>query len=1056
MDNMTESRYKSEIEESVRRLSRQLIDRLCDIPEDSGNYRRAQEYVGHSLQHHSFLSPLHVDVAACYSNVVEKLTVNSQVWKAQRLDALYNKFLKRKLVNPKGVVDLNVRLLDLLLKLSVAPLESEYIPPKVFEQASEVERVPGEEIGKEIAYSESDEGSELSEESENGSIVEDDKLLSPIVPKSAQAHANSIKEVNASQHVSKNLEHERVRELLGTQVILGALPTNPLEQIMSMPLIEETKKLPQDEFIPKRTERKPYPRRQDMMESKLRKVNALLGCRTFKKIQDDVLTMSLNSDYLKQEPAVVGKPLSPYAVVEESYLVSSVLVMLMGCDTNLFVWNARERTYSMENTGIRLLNVSNGCLLEVLREIMNFASSLNYVRQEISNSSQLDSQVVQGFTSAIDSEFSAVESEIIRIHEVFLYQRGLVHCSQLVVDGEHAIWHPVTLQYLLDWIRRESVELSEYRKLLSLLQEQETAAISTRVCALLDNLFELVMKSSMHGASRVFGDNGRLWRVLISSLEPYVRILAQWVTKGQLTEDKHGEFFIKHNTALKNESDTFKEWTSMFALQLDGNRVALPGVLAAEAEHIVRFGKTVKVLEFWKRRNLFSGVELQQSDLAKEIVGRLKAKTAEDKRSEVRFSRERTSACLELAREKGAGQFVETSPDVSYYANAEFSPAIVKASALAYSSSNFGRPKAQREVNAFAEEVNSAPYQFAENCLAGLMTLQLTPTTDASIEDIEIAHPEHFASPSKTEGREISPPARAADGIYRTSVEKYDCEALMQYYAGVERAKTAGLAPLARNVVDDAILSPLAESFKATGESFTKYVNGDWRLKMHLEEWQSIYLMLNGHAIQTFLVFLLERIASDSPLDLFENLHEWNNSLRECIGVKKDIANNFSFIDKAKAGKGKAYKGAVKNRQTNILLTERIFLKYTSEFPLNIVMCEEAEEKYNRIFQWLLKIKRAGNALQNLKEWRQLSADLPSLSYNRLVHQFQLFEREVGHFTKVLESFVYTRAVVPHATAVVAEMLQAKDFDSLVSHHLKRLQKIIDISLCDVLFVRDV
>jgi len=181
---MTESRYKSGIEKNVSRLVGQLISGMCGISESSMNYKRAEEFVIYNLQNHSYLNPLYVDVTTNYSNIVEKLRINSQIWKAERLHTLYNKFLKRKLVNPKGVVDLNVRILDLLLKLSTAPLESEYILPKAFERVNELQPIIAEEPEEEVKYSEvSDKSSELSEESYNEDPIEEDKMPSPIAPK---------------------------------------------------------------------------------------------------------------------------------------------------------------------------------------------------------------------------------------------------------------------------------------------------------------------------------------------------------------------------------------------------------------------------------------------------------------------------------------------------------------------------------------------------------------------------------------------------------------------------------------------------------------------------------------------------------------------------------------------------------------------------------------------------------------------------------------------------------------------------------------------------------
>ncbi len=138
---MAESRYKKGVEYDIYRLTNPLIRSLCNLSETSVNYKRAEEFILSNLKYHTFLEPLHADVSTTYASIIEKLKINSQTQKADRLQELFTKFLKMKLLNPKGVIDLNVRLLDLLLKLSTAPLESTYMPPKAFRKPHEPEIV---------------------------------------------------------------------------------------------------------------------------------------------------------------------------------------------------------------------------------------------------------------------------------------------------------------------------------------------------------------------------------------------------------------------------------------------------------------------------------------------------------------------------------------------------------------------------------------------------------------------------------------------------------------------------------------------------------------------------------------------------------------------------------------------------------------------------------------------------------------------------------------------------------------------------------------------------
>lgn len=181
---MTESKYKSDIEYNVYRLTGSLIKAVCDISESSVNYKRAEEFVQSNLQFHTYLNPLYVDVSTTYSNIIEKLRVNSQTRKAQRLEELYKKFMNMKLQNPKGITDLNIRLLDLFLKLSIAPLDSDYMPPKLFERKERFESAIIEESDKdrleEYSDSEKDSEEDISHESLSGDSDEEFKIPQPV------------------------------------------------------------------------------------------------------------------------------------------------------------------------------------------------------------------------------------------------------------------------------------------------------------------------------------------------------------------------------------------------------------------------------------------------------------------------------------------------------------------------------------------------------------------------------------------------------------------------------------------------------------------------------------------------------------------------------------------------------------------------------------------------------------------------------------------------------------------------------------------------------------
>jgi len=892
---------------------------------------------------------------------------------------------------------------------------------------------------------------------------------------------------------------DRVKNILGTRLLFGGLPTIPLEQIISIPTEHgsKIKKVTPGEslFSSKRTEPRSVPKKEEILEKKLAELNSMLGCRMFKDIQNDVAVKAIlyqKSPYKMTNSTLTENLQSPYQIIDEKYLISHIFIILLGYETSLFEWDCELQLYKLTNRKIQLQDTSNSCILSVIDEIMGFASILHFVRDKINEFKDCDniqSQVIEGFITALGNEFEEINKYFIELHEIFLYQHSFIHCSQLLVSQTQEIWKPITMQFLLEISRQQISELLEYRKILELIILNENSSPSVKVCEILDQLFELSLKTSIHYESHILGNNNRIWKILLGALEPYIRILAEWITKGKLNEDKYGEFFIKTNTEQKpNElMDGFKQWKNMYILQMNGNNIALPYTLGQEAEYVIRYGKTVKVLEFWKSKNPSVEANFKlKSDLANEIMTKLReyAETRQKiKLPKPNFDISRVSDCLKNAKTKGINQTLETCTDYECLNNGlEIIEELKKASEI---SSNTKISKLEKlkasNIDSFTNKLNSAPYQFKEYELTGTFTLQQQISlyeADTSADEHEKIEPNMILSPIKPHpdvenlkilNKNTSKYTELLDEyqknhsntsfnklfkeIYENSVMKYDCSPFFEYYDQLEKYDMDAYknpAISGKSIVEESIWKPLNNVYQNIGDLFSKYINGELKLKSHLDAWTNAFLMMDGHSMQSFISFIFDKLNTDmkSGIEIFDNLYELNNALREFSGSKpnfKDLSNNFTFILSPNAKK------SLKNPMTDPNYFEQLSLKYLCEFPINIILCEECENKYNTLFQWILKIKRSNLAIQNLKKWKKISMNLkgPIL---KIIHQFELFEREVGHFTRVLENFVFTRAIVPNIGNLQKEMLNAKDFDSLVVSHMRILQKMLDNSLCSVFF----
>lgn len=118
---------------------------------------------------------------------------------------------------------------------------------------------------------------------------------------------------------------------------------------------------------------------------------------------------------------------------------------------------------------------------------------------------------------------------------------------------------------------------------------------------------------------------------------------------------------------------------------------------------------------------------------------------------------------------------------------------------------------------------------------------------------------------------------------------------------------------------------------------------------------------------------------------------------------------------------------------TEINALDHLGISFNTEWPLNIIFGQKIMDEYNEIFRFLLKIQRVIYVLSKKDLWSHTyenlhskrrddeseeEADIKDLimsnskTYNAYQHQFFLFQRELLHFTKNLETFIKTRVLL--------------------------------------------
>lgn len=156
---------------------------------------------------------------------------------------------------------------------------------------------------------------------------------------------------------------------------------------------------------------------------------------------------------------------------------------------------------------------------------------------------------------------------------------------------------------------------------------------------------------------------------------------------------------------------------------------------------------------------------------------------------------------------------------------------------------------------------------------------------------------------------------------------------------------------------------------------------------------------------------------------------------------------------------------------TEINALDHVSVTFSTEWPLNIIFDSKTMDQYNQIFRFLLKIQRAIYILSKKDLWTHTYEDLHSQRrrnreeeteeeadmldliesnskrFNACQHQFFLFQRELLHFAKNLETFIKTRVLLHCTTEFERNLAKVQNMEMLIRFHTGFLDKVLDLCL---------
>jgi hypothetical protein len=155
---------------------------------------------------------------------------------------------------------------------------------------------------------------------------------------------------------------------------------------------------------------------------------------------------------------------------------------------------------------------------------------------------------------------------------------------------------------------------------------------------------------------------------------------------------------------------------------------------------------------------------------------------------------------------------------------------------------------------------------------------------------------------------------------------------------------------------------------------------------------------------------------------------------------------------------------------TEINALDHLSITFSTEWPLSVIFDSKIMDEYNQIFKFLIKIQRVVYILSKKDLWRHSNKDLHprkinkedededesdlrdlidanSRTYNAYQHQFLLFQRELLHFAKNLETFIKTRVLLHCTSEFERNLAKVENMDTLIRFHNGFVGKVLDLCL---------
>lgn len=238
-------------------------------------------------------------------------------------------------------------------------------------------------------------------------------------------------------------------------------------------------------------------------------------------------------------------------------------------------------------------------------------------------------------------------------------------------------------------------------------------------------------------------------------------------------------------------------------------------------------------------------------------------------------------------------------------------------------------------------------------------------------------------------------------------------------------------------------MAPLLTQISLVNSAIVAYFIEDLHINRHFDLFKKLLFMEDGEFSLSLSNQLFEKLASGvSPREMCSA-----TVMNSIVGKALQVS---IYSDTTEHAQNLAF--ALKNmpdifKPNEMGTLDFLELRYRVDWPLNIVITEKSVVKYNKVFSFMLRLKRLSWVLRDI--WFHLK----HVAYSRNVagspqlRQLQLFRHEMQHFVHNLEGYLSNQILNVTWSEFQEGLLNVRSLDNLHNQHTDYLRKAIFRSL---------